>query len=163
MAIVRLDKIQASANGNIESVVHSADLSNGVVINLGGLVAGERELRQVAVPATATLGTEEVLLVATPELIYEYSSKGLKDYVNKAGKAMRAYHLVAGDIFTVTDDLLTGGATVVGQYVAPANGATKLAFVGATAPTTRFIGKVIEKTTLGFDGSPATVIQVVQS
>lgn len=160
MAQVRLDKIQASHSGNLESVIHTAVLDNGAVINLGALVAGERELKNVAVPATATLGTEEVLLVAAPEVDYDPRNAGL-DHATPIGMAARAYHLVAGDIYTVTDDMISG-STVVGQWVAPANGAIKLAAASAL-PTTRFIGKVIEKTTLGFNAAPASVIQVVQA
>lgn len=161
MAIVRLDKVQASYNGNLESVKHSADMSNGSVVNLGALVAGETELHQVAVPATATLASEEVLLVASPELMYDSLKKGLADFTNKANVAARAYHLVAGDVFTVTDDMITG-ASVVGQYVSPQNGSLLLA-ASAGLPSTRFIGKVIAKETLGFSKSPATVIKVVKA
>ena len=111
MEQVRLDKIQASYNGNLEAVVHSAKLDNGAVINLGALVAGERELKNVAVPATATLGTEEVLLVASPEVDYGPRNAG-HDHATEIGLAARAYPLVAGDIFTVTADTLTGSTVV---------------------------------------------------
>lgn len=162
MSLVRLDKIQAAYNGNLESVVHNADMANGSVVMLGGLVAGERELRQVVVPTVASSGTEELLLVAAPEVNYSPLEKD-EDFLNKANKAARAYHLSVGDIFTVTDDMLAG-VSVVGEYIVPADG-LKLG-VSATVPTTpapRFLGKVLEKTTLGYEGAAATVIQVVKA
>ncbi len=157
-SVVRLDKCQATVNGNIESVVHTQELQNGMVINLGALKAGHTELREVAVPATATLGTEEVLLVYSAEVMYDERKNKLVDFVIDAGKPARAFHLTVGDIFTITDDGITG-ATVVGEYVIPANASLRLA-ASATLGTTRFAGKVIAKET--FNGVPATVIQVVK-
>lgn len=162
--IVRLDKIQASYNGNIESVRHSADMDNGSIINLGDLIANETELRAVSVPATATLGTAEVLLVASPEVNYEVG-KGLKDFTNKANKPARAYHLVPGDIFTVTYGAITclaNDVPVKGNYVTSANTSIKLTEANALG-NNRFYGKIIELTTLGYDGTAAATIQVVKS
>jgi len=159
MSLVRLDKIAAAYNGNLESVKHSADMGNGSVVMLGGLVAGERELRQVVVPTAALAANDEILLVASPEVNYSPLEKD-EDFVNKANKAARAYHLSVGDIFTVTDDMLSG-SSVVGQFVGAIDG-LKLG-ASATAPTTRFAGKVLEKTTLGYDAAPATVIQVLKA
>lgn len=157
---VRLDKCQAVVAGNIESVVHTAELQNGMVINLGALKAGERELRQVATPATATLGSEEVLLVYSAEVMYDERLNKLSDFVIPAGTPARAYHLTVGDIFTITDDGITG-TTVVGQYVVPANGSLRLAAAADLSGGTRFAGKVIAKET--FNGVAATVIQVVKA
>lgn len=156
---VRLDKCQAVYAGNIESVVHTAELQNGMVINLGDLKAGERELREVAVPATATLGSEEVLLVYSPEVMYD-ERKTLADFTIPAGTPARAYHLTVGDIFTITDDGITG-STVVGQYVVPANGSLRLTAAADLSGGTRFAGKVIAKET--FNGVAASVIQVVKA
>lgn len=159
MSLVRLDKIASAYNGNLESVVHNADMANGSFVMLGGLVAGERELRQVAVPTAIEAASKEVLLVASPELSYDALKKD-DEFVNKANKAARAYHLSAGDIFTVTDDMISG-ATAVGKFVEPIDG-LKLGAADA-APSTRFAGIVLEKTTLGFDAQPATVIQVLNA
>lgn len=159
MSLVRLDKVQAAYNGNLESVVHNADMANGSVVMLGGLVAGERELRQVVAPTALKAAEEEILLVASPEVNYSPLEKD-EDFVNKANKAARAYHLSVGDIFTVTDDMISG-SSVVGQFVGAIDG-LKLG-ASATAPTTRFSGLVLEKTTLGYNGAAATVIQVLKA
>lgn len=162
MAIVRLDKVQASYNGNLESVKFVADQTNGVVAVLNGLAVGEREV-QSAVAATDVV-TQEIVIVAAPEVMYEPRKQGLKDFVIPAGQAARAYHLSAGDIITVTDDLIEGGVPAVGQFLFPANAKFKLQ-VGAALPAggVRFAAKVIEKTTLGADGSAATAFQVIKA
>lgn len=158
--IVNLDKVLASYNGNIESVVHTADLDNGSFIHLGALVDGERELRQVVIPSTTSITSEELLMVASPEVMYE-SGKSLKDFYNPANKPARAYHLSVGDIITLSDDAFTG-ATVLNQYVIPANATTKLAPAADLIGGTRFAAKVIAKGTIGFNRVAATTIQVVK-
>lgn len=159
-AIVRLDKVQAVYNGNIESVQHDADLEQGSIINLGALMTGEREIRAVAEPATATLGTAEVLLVASPEVLYE-SGKSLADFVNKADKPCRAYHLTVGDIFTVSDSNITG-TTVKDQYLIPADGSFKLTAAADLTGNTKFAAVVLEKGTLGYAGAASTTCQVIK-
>jgi hypothetical protein len=166
--IVKLDKVQAIYSGNIESVKHSAVLENGMVVALGGLVAGETELREVATVADgAGLEKEEFLLHATPEVVYE-SGKNLKDFSVATGKAARAYHLSVGDIVTVSDDMITGTSTV-GQFLIPAVNSTKLATstdgtvtIATIVYKPRLVLKVIEKGTIGYDGTASTTAQVVK-
>jgi hypothetical protein len=167
MAIVRLDKVQSKKYGNLESVKHSANLTNGLFFHVGALVAGERELKEVAVPSTTTFEKAEVVLHASPEVMYDPRKGGLKDYVLEAGEAGRAYHLVPGDIVTLTSDLFTAAPTV-GQYVVTdGSGSMKLApstdgtqVISTVTYTPRFKAKVIEQTTLGYDGTTAYAIQV---
>lgn len=154
---VRLDKLQATYAGNIESVKASVDLKNGEFVALGARVEGERELFQAGAPTDVE--TQEVLLVASPELTYE-SGTTILDFVNKAGKPARAYHLYVGDIITVTDDVIDG-TSVVGQYLVPQNGKTKLAPAADLSDGTRFAAQVIEKTTIY--GQPATAFRVVKN
>ncbi len=161
MAIVRLDKMQGSYNGNLEHVVHTSNMTNGLFINLGALVTGERELRQVATPATATLASEEVLLVAHPEVMYDERLDQLADFFIKSNTAARAYHLHLGDIFTLTTDLLTG-TPAVNKFVIPANGSLKGAIANDLSGGTRFAAKIIEKDALGFLKYEAWVLQVVK-
>jgi len=159
-AIVQLEKVQAKYDGNIESVVPSLDLDNGSIGVISGVVTGERELKTLIAPATATLATDEIVLVASPEVNY-LPGTTLQDFYNVSGLPARAYHLVAGDIFTVTDANITG-TTVLNQWVTVANASYKLTF-SATLPTTRFIGQVIEKGTTGFNKVACTTIQVLKA
>jgi hypothetical protein len=159
--IVNLDKLQASKSGNLESLKHTADVPNGSVAHVGTLVAGERDLFNLVVPATATLQNTEVVLIASPEVMY-LPGKSLEDFVNPTGIPMRAFHLHAGDVFTISDDGIDG-ATVEGQYVIPQNGSLKLAAAADLTGNTKFAAKVIKKSTIGYTGKPASVLQVVKA
>ncbi len=172
MPIVNLDKLQASAVGNIESVVHTVDMTNGLFFNLGGLKAGETELREVSAVSESTIESDEVLLHATPEVVYSSEKDDIVDFVVKAGKAGRAYHLTVGDIVTLTSDLFTATPTV-GEFAVPAyDGSMKLApstdgtILASDATTVlnpRLVLKVIAQTTLGPNGDTAYVVQVVKA
>ncbi|MBD8839480.1 hypothetical protein IFU39_16835 [Paenibacillus sp. CFBP 13594] len=152
---VRLDKLQAVYSGNISSVKSALEVDNGRVVVAGSLVSGQRELYNAATPTA--VATDEILLVASPEVTYE-AGAGILDFTNKAGKPARAYHLTVGDIVTVTD-VNIDGTSVVDQYLIPVNGSDKLA-PSATLGTTRFVAKVISKGTLY--GQAATVYKVVK-
>jgi hypothetical protein len=125
-------------------------MDNGSFVNLGALISGQTDVYATATPATASLATEEALLVYTPELNYE-PGKTLVDFTNVANTPARVYHLTVGDIITITDDGITG-TTVVGEYVIPADGSFELA-ASASLGSTRLAGKVIEKGTFGYSGS----------
>lgn len=121
MAIVQLDKILAGANGNIESVVvytddtyatPKKDFANGLFVALGKLEEGNREARQAHV---AKGDEEEILLVHTPELMYDEKKK-LRDFVNIEGKKARAYRLAKGDIISFTVGLLPEDVAVDKVY-----------------------------------------------
>lgn len=155
-----MDKVQATYNGNLESVKMVAEQTNGVVVKLGGLVVGERELKNGV--AVTDVAKDEVVLVSAPEVMYDARKYGLKDFVIPAGQAARAYHLVVGDIVTLTADLITG-APVVGKYVVPANGAFKLAAAADLIGGTRLAFEVIEATTLGADSEAAFALQVISN
>lgn len=112
MSIVWRDKVSSSYNGNIESVVvHDADgeveAPNGVFVTLDGLMEGKgREVKK------ATLAEDpevDVLLVATPEVLYE-AGKEIDDFVNEAGAVARAFRLTDGDVISMTEDLLAEDA-----------------------------------------------------
>jgi len=168
-AIIKSDRIQATKTGNIDSVKFYVGatptvLENGNVVALLGLVAGEREIMKGVAPVAVT---DEVVLVAGVELMYDESTKkGLDDYINVAGQAFRAYHLEAGDIFTISDTAITAlaaGTPVVGNVVVAAVGVTKLKELAAVVGTERFVGKVIAKEIFGVRGIAMTTIQVVKS
>jgi hypothetical protein len=177
MAIVNLDKVQAKKYGNLESVKHSADLTNGLFFALGNLVAGETELREASVinesaSATSASTSEEIVLHASSEVMYDPRKSGLKDFVLTAGDAGRAYHLTVGDIVTLTSDLFTSAPTV-GQFAViaidgsmklrPSTDGTALASDGLATINPRLVFEVIEQTTLGYDGTTAYALQVTKA
>lgn len=170
MPIVRLDKVQAAYNGNLESIVFGANATNGLFVHLGALKAGETEVHEVVAPSFATLEKEEVILHASPEVMYDPRKQSLADFVLEAGEVGRGYHLTAGDVITLTADLFTATPTV-DEYVVPdGNGSMKLtpsadgtASDGGNTYNPRFVAKVIEQTTLGANAQTAYAIKVVKA
>lgn len=148
--IVRLDRVRSVYNGHIESVVYNAGvLQNGFVVKAEALVAGERDLRKATVPVAGDGG---VVLIASPEVNeaqYTRNDSALENFSIPAGKAARAYHLEAGDIFSVTEDVLTliGAGAVVGNKVVVDNG-LKLKEV-AEVTEEGFVGRIIDIETIG--------------
>ncbi|MEK4289382.1 hypothetical protein [Paenibacillus sp. FSL P4-0502] len=160
--VVRLDKVQASYNGNLEHLTHSADLDNGSFVHVGSLVTGQREVKTAVIPATPTL-KDEVVFVAAPEVLYNtIEGKQLDRFYNVAGKPFRAYHLTTGDIITVSNDMISG-STVLDQYVIPQAGSAKLKASAIDDESTRFVGKVLAKEIFGSTAKPVTVIQVLKA
>ena len=109
--IVWRDKVLSSYNGNIESVlIHDADgevaVPNGVFVTLGGLAGIGREVKKAVL---AEDGTKDVLLVASPEVMYE-TGADIGDFINEAGEVARAFRLADGDVISLTEGLLAEGA-----------------------------------------------------
>jgi hypothetical protein len=153
MAIVRLDKITGNhlSNGRHATEV----MLNGYFVELGGLVAGERETYAITAPAEVL--TTEVLLHASPEVMYDPRDSALEDFYVEAGNECRLYHLTVGDIVTLTEDLFVA-PPAVGNIVSPQVGAFKL---GAVVAGARLTLEVIEATQLGFNRVPAYAVRVV--
>lgn len=84
--IVRRDKTLAGYNGNIESVFvvdAGKDYDNGTLVTIGGLADTAKLGREVkeAKLTTADTAGEEVLMVITPELMYD-EKKTLDQFTN---------------------------------------------------------------------------------
>lgn len=165
--VVRLDKVLAAHNGNLESVQHTVDMDNGSFVHVGNLVAGSREVHSVVVPATATISDQEVVLVAAPEVIYRsFDGTQLDAFYTEAGTPARAFHLTKGDVVSISSDMFTGLPTdrtqAIGKYVAPQDGSVKLAY-SATKPTTRFIGVIDAVETFGINAKEVVQVRVLNS
>lgn len=111
MSIVWRDKVLSSYNGNIESVlIHDAEgevsVPNGVFVTLDGLAGIGREVKKAILAEDAT---EDVLLVASPEVMYE-TGADIGEFINEAGEVARAFRLADGDVISLTADLLADGA-----------------------------------------------------
>ncbi|MCC4466850.1 hypothetical protein [Limosilactobacillus reuteri] len=102
MAYVFLDKIPATAH--IESVTADKDLANGQWLSLG-LLNSDGESR---VATVAKNETEAEVFLADEPLSYGDPHFDLASYKVKAGQTGRAYHLIKGDVVSVTTDLVTG-------------------------------------------------------
>ncbi|WP_211749687.1 hypothetical protein [Paenibacillus sp. Marseille-Q4541] len=154
---IRKDKMQSVYAGNITSLLLSADAHNGQVFVVGDPVAGEREVFKGVAPTDVL--TQEIVVLTSPEVLYE-RKQHITDFVNIANKVARADHYTVADIITVTDDVIEG-TSVVGQYLIPANGKTKLVPAANLTGGTRFAAQVIEKTKIY--GKAATAYRVVKA
>lgn len=116
-------------------------IENGSVLKVGALIEGEREI-YVGGAVAANDKVEDVVLVASPEVMYDERKKNLDEYINVAGKACRGYHIHSGDIFSVTKAVLAGeAAPAVGDVVELAEG-TKLS-VAKEATGATVVGTII--------------------
>lgn len=116
-------------------------IENGSVLKVGALIEGEREI-YVGGAVAANDKVEDVVLVASPEVMYDERKKNLDEYINVAGKACRGYHIHSGDIFSVTKAVLAGeAAPAVGDVVELAAG-TKLS-VAKEATGATVVGTII--------------------
>lgn len=148
MGKVFLDKVNPSAH--IESIVAKEALKNGQFLKLGKMGA-DGETRE-AVKATG-LEDADVFLVDAP-LSYDHPDFDLAKYVVKAGSAGRAYHLTAGDVFSVTPDMVTGKPKAGDRVTVGEDG---FGFKKAEAADGKGIGMLIGEEFNGFDGNMLVV------
>ena len=155
-AVVRTDAMAGTdVRGQLVSVKYMGAngatptaIENGNVLKIGALMTGEREI-YIGGAVAANDKIDDVVLIASPEVVYDERKRNLDDFVNEAGKACRGYHIHSGDTFSVTAEALSGtGTPAVGNIVELAAG-TKLAFVAsATAGSTK-VGRIIAVDVVG--------------
>ena len=166
-AVVRTDNMAATDTRSLlvsakyfvvneDSEKVATAIENGNVIKLGGLISGEREVFEGGVVA-ATDKLDDVVLVASPEVMYDERKHNLHDFINEAGKIVRGYRLHSGDIFSVTAEALAVASPAVNQIVELAAG-TKLKNVASATQGSTVVGKIIAKDTVG--GKDFFVIKV---
>lgn len=149
-AVVRTDAMAATdVRGQLVSVEYmGADgntptaIENGNVLKIGALKDGEREV-YVGSAVTATDKLSDIVLIATPEVMYDERKRNLDEYINEAGKICRGYHIHSGDTFSVTAEALSGtGTPAVGNVVELVAG-TKLGFVASATDKSTVVGRII--------------------
>lgn len=153
-AIVTIEKLNRNA-AMTETVVHTADMDNGSVVHLGNLVTGSGEQRQVSVPTSSSIQTDEVLLVKSHEiqgnLYLPYST--LQDFYIPSGNLALAYHPQVGMEFSITTDGFDGTAAV-GSYLIPQAGSVRLTVAPNLSGGTRFAAKILDTSgSFGYTGS----------
>lgn len=145
---VRYQSIEGEGTA-AKTVYH--EIQNGNVLLLNGLETGSREVYKGAVPA-ANSALGDIVLVASPEVMYDERLRNLDDFTNEAGKIARGYRLHPNDVFSVTKDALDGAAEpAVGDVVELKAGTkmnVKAATTGATSGST-VVGKVIDINIVG--------------
>lgn len=121
------------------------DLDNGMVCLLDGLVEGEREMYWGIVPA-ANSPLSKIVLIASPEELYDDRDRNLADFYNIAGVPARGYVLVKNGGFSVTVGCFineANDAPVVGDIVELAASNKLKAVTTLTSGSTK-VGKIAE-------------------
>ena len=148
--VVRTDKLMGTdVRSMLESVKYMGadgatptEIENGNVLKVGALLAGEREIK-VGSAVAASDELDDIVLVASPEVLYDERVRDLDQFINKAGRIVRGYHLHSGDIFSVTKDGLAGvAAPAVGNVVELAAGTKLNVAASATSGSTQ-VGTII--------------------
>jgi hypothetical protein len=125
------------ANGTTPTAIQ-----NGNVLKVGALMSGEREIFVGAAPA-ANDDLKDIVLVATPEVMYDERKRNLDEFINEAGRACRGYRLHKGDIFSVTKDALDGVATPAVGNAVELKAGTKLNVAASATSGSTQVGKII--------------------
>ena len=156
-AVVRTDKmIGTDVRSELVSVRYQPSdtmtaIENGNVVKLGALETGSREIYKGATPA-ADDDITAIVLVASPEVMYDERKRNLDEFINEAGSIARGYRLHKHDIFSVTKDALDGVATPAVGDVVELKAGTKLNVVAATSGATQgstVVGKIIDINIVG--------------
>ena len=148
--VVRTDKLMGTdVRSMLESVKYMGangatptEIENGNVLKVGALLTGEREIK-VGSAVAASDELDDIVLVASPEVLYDERVRDLDQFINKAGRIVRGYHLHSGDIFSVTKAGLAGvAAPAVGNVVELAAGTKLNVAASATSGSTQ-VGTII--------------------
>ena len=152
--VVRLDDVRSIYTGHIHSVVYKDDiLENGMIGVAGDLLPNERELKELKVP-TGT--SEPVVLIASPEIVYEQykiTDNALENFYIPVGEPARAYDLEYNDIFSVSEQMVKpldeATGIVEGTHVTSANGSLLMTEIASPTGDEAFLAKVIQRESIG--------------
>lgn len=124
-------------------------IENGNVLKVGQFIEGEREIRIGSAPA-ANDSLDEIVLIATPELLYDERLKALDDFRNEAdGKPARGYRLHKGDNFSVTKGALDGKAEPAVGDIVELKAGTKLNVAASLTSGSTQVGVLTEIQVVG--------------
>lgn len=123
-------------------------IENGNVLKVGALMEGEREIFEGATPA-ANDALSDIVLIASPEVMYDERKRNLDEFINEAGKPCRGYRLHKGDIFSVTKDALDGAAEPKEGNVVELKAGTKLNVAATATSGSTVVGKIIAVDVVG--------------
>lgn len=150
----------------LRSAVQDANIENGSVVVLENLVDGEDALYEAGAVANikdTIYFVDGVELDASEEII-----KGLDDFENVAGKPFRVRKPLVGDIFSISESMITplnaSTGVVKGNLVETvANGATKIKEKASTfTENVSFGGVILAKWTFGTRAIPMVRIEVTK-
>jgi len=148
--VIRTDKMFGTRNrAGLASVIYMGSLGdeataieNGSIVAIGALIDEDRE---VFAASDVSLGAdiENVVLIATPEVLYDERKQSLDDYINEAGCVCRGYRFHDGDIFSITDNMFSGLASPAIGNIVEVGGGTKLNITDQASQGATVIGSII--------------------
>ena len=161
-AVVRTDNMSGTDDrSQLVSIRYMGDdgatptaIENGNVLKVGHPIQNadnsyQREVRVGAKPA-ATTPLNEIVLIATPELLYDERLKALDDFRNEAdGAPCRGYRLHNGDQFSVTKGALDGASTPAIGNIVELKAGTKLNVVASLTASSTQVGIISAIETVG--------------
>lgn len=130
-------------------------LNNGTVVLLDKIIADattgavpNREVWKAVTPA-ASSARKDLVLVATPELMYEAGKSGLDDFQNPANGLCRGYVFEENDIFSVTVDGVEAAAAIAVGDIVEVQAKPQMKIVKSATSGSTQIGKVIQLEQVG--------------
>lgn len=117
------------------------EIDNGNVVRLDSLIKDERELFKGVTPKK-TDALEDIVLIATPEVMYDERLRNLDEYYNDVDRDCRGYRLHEGDIFSVTAEALEGAESAEKGNVVELGDSTKLKV--STEATGTVVGSILD-------------------
>lgn len=153
-AVVRTDKMFATDNraGLVSVRYQPSDtmtaIDNGNVVKIGALEEGSREVYKGVTPA-ADDAIKDIVLIASPEVMYDERKRNLDEFQNAKGAIARGYHLHTNDIFSVTVEALTCAATPEVGDIVELDAGTKLKVVASATEGSTVVGSIIDINVVG--------------
>ena len=120
-----------------------AEIDNGNVVKLVGLMDGERELYKAVAPAANT-DLKDIAIVGTPEVMYDERKKNLDEFVNEADADSLGYRPHAGDMFGVTAEGLSAAAAIAKGDIVELQAGTKLKVVKSATSGSTQVGVIAD-------------------
>lgn len=122
-------------------------IDNGCVVKLDGLIS--HDVYKGVTPA-ASDALSSIVLIASPEVMYDERKRNLDEFENEAGEISRGYTLRSGNVFSVTADALdfnTSEATdgKKGSVVELKAGVKLNVKTGSATSGSTVVGTVIDK------------------
>ncbi len=121
-------------------------IDNGNIVKLDKLVVGEREVF-VGKDLTGKEKLSEIVLIASPEVMYDEHKRNLDEFENEAGKICRGYRFRSGSMFAVTKEAFAADPQEKTQVVLAAG--TKMKADDENAGSDTVLGKIIAKEQAG--------------
>lgn len=107
--VCNTSNVRSTRIGHAESVLAEDEkgLQNGMIVAVGDLAEGETDIRKVGDPTKGG----RIGIISSPE-IFQYAPgkreiNGLQDFFIPQGKIGDEYDLTAGDVYEISDNLIT--------------------------------------------------------